>query len=138
MITKAQLNALSLAVAWGDIEKSQQDMAFLLIMPSITTGYERVFGLVAVWAHPHQAHYSTLDGVACKLVLLEDRSADWVYAFIWLNVALSHAPLSSEGHVSTMTDGTPSREAHCHLHQLQVCKQLQHKGSGGVPRRFEW
>ena len=76
---------------------------------------------------PQQGHYSSLEEVAHKLVLLEDRSAGWAYAFIWLNEALSHAPLSSEGHVSSMMDGVPSREACSHLHQLQVCKLLQHK-----------
>ena len=40
---------------------------------------------------------------------------------------LSYAPLCSEGHVSTMTHGTPSGEACGHLHQLQVCNLLQHK-----------
>ena len=60
-------------------------------------------------------------------MLLDDRSVDWACAFIWLNEALSHAPLSSEGHISTMTDSVPSREACSYLQQLQVCKLLQHK-----------
>ena len=102
-------------------------MAFLLITPSITAGYERVFGLVTVWAHPCQAHYSTLVEAACKLMLLVDRSADWVYAFVQLNEGQSHTPLSSEGHVSILMDGAPSTDAHSCLHQLQVCKLLQHK-----------
>ena len=52
---------------------------------------------------------------------------DWEYTFVWLNKALSHAPLFSKGHVSTMTDGTPSTDTHGKLHQLQICKLLQHK-----------
>ena len=96
-------------------------------MPSITTGYKRVFVLVAVWAHLCQAYYSTLAEVAHRLVLLVDRSADWIYTFVQLNKALSLTSLSSEGHVSTMRDGMPSADAHGHLHELQVCKLLQHK-----------
>ena len=53
------------------------DMAFLLIAPSITVGYEKVFGLVALWAHPHQASYQSLEEAACKLALLVDESMDW-------------------------------------------------------------
>ena len=73
---------------------------------------KRVFGLATVWAHPCQAHFTTLAEVANKLVLLVDGSADWVYAFIQLNKVLSHAPLSSVGHISAMTDDTPSTDAY--------------------------
>ena len=102
-------------------------MAFLLIAPSITVGYERVFGLVVEWVHPHLACYHTLEEVAHKLALLVDEGTYWAYAFVWLNEALSHVPLLSEGHVSAMMDGTPSADAWGQLNQLQICKLLQHK-----------
>ena len=111
----------------GDVGKPWQDMAFLLIVPSIAVGYKRVSGLVAVWTHPCQACYHTLEVVACKLALLVGESMDWVYAFIWLNNALSHVPLSGKGHVSTMMDGVHGEDASGWLHQLQICKLLQHK-----------
>ena len=107
--------------------KPQQDMAFLLIVPSITVGYKRVFGLVVVWAHPHQACYYTLEEAAYKLALLVDESMDWAYAFAQLNEALSHVPLFSERHICAMMDGMPSVDAWSWLHQLQICKLLQHK-----------
>ena len=90
---QAQLNALSLAGAWGDVEKPWSDIAFLLIVLSLTIGYKRIFGLTAVWAHLHQDHFPTLEEVAHKLMLLADDSTDWPYAFIWLNDAISHVPL---------------------------------------------
>ena len=99
---------------------------FLLIVPTITKGYKRVFGLVVVWAHPHQSHYHSLEEVVLKLVLLVDESADWGYTFVWLNEALSHVPLSSKGHISIMMDGVPCVDAHGWLHQLQIYKLLQH------------
>ena len=102
-------------------------MVFLLIVPSIATRYKRVFGLVAIWVHPCQAQYPTLAEAACKLLLLVDESAYWAYAFVWLNEALSHVPLSGEGNVSAMMDGSPSTDACGKLHQLQICKLLQHK-----------
>ena len=111
MIMQAQLDTLSQAMVWGDAEKLHWDMAFLLIVPSIAAGYERVFGHVTVWAHPHQACYTTLVEAVNKLVLLVDGSGNWLYAFIQLSEALSHAPLSSMGHISAMTDNAPSMDA---------------------------
>ena len=68
-----------------------------------------------------------LADVMCKPVLLMDGSANWLYTFVQLNEVLSHAPLSSVGHISTMTDGMPSMDAHGQLYQLQVHKVLQYK-----------
>ena len=79
-------------------------------------------GSLAGWAHSFQAHYSTLVEAAHKPMLLVDGSTDWVYTFVQLN-----APLSNKGHISAMTDGAPTADAHSWLHQLQVYKLLQHK-----------
>ena len=116
VIMQTQLNPLSQMMAWGDAEKPWWDIAFLLITLNITAGYERIFGLVTLWVHPHQVHYITPADAAYKLMLLEDSSANWVYAFTQLNEVLSHAPLSSMAHISTMTDGTPCTDAHGWLH----------------------
>ena len=70
-----------------------------------------------MWAQPHQACLHTLEEVAHKLLLLADDGPDWLYAFAHLNDTMSHAPLSSEGQIGTMTDGT---NACSQLHQLQV------------------
>ena len=115
---QVQLNALSLAGVWSDVEKPQQDMVFFLIVLSLTAGCERVFGLTAVWAHPYQAHFQILEEVAHKLVLLVDDSMDWPYTFIWLNDAVSNVPLSNEGPISAMRDGAPSMDDNGWLHQL--------------------
>ena len=69
----------------------------------------------------------SIEVAACKLVLLEGGSADWVYTFVQLNKALSHTPLSNKGHAIAMMDGMSCVDAHGHLHQLQVCKLLKHK-----------
>ena len=53
-IKQAQLTTISQAGAWGNAEKPRDDMVFLLIAPSVTARCERIFGLVAVWVHPHQ------------------------------------------------------------------------------------
>ena len=59
-LTLLELHALSQAGAWGDVDKPNHDMAFLLIAPDNTIEGERVFSLVAVWAHLHQAHHHSL------------------------------------------------------------------------------
>ena len=46
--------------------------------------------------------------------------------FVQLNEALSHVPLSSEGYISVMMDGAPCVDACGWLHQLLICKLLQH------------
>ena len=106
-ITQAQLDILSLVMVWEDTKKPLWDMVFLLITLSNTSGYERIFGLVTVWAHPCQACYTTLADATHKLILVMDGRANLVYAFVQLNEVLSHAPLSSVGLISTMTDGAP-------------------------------
>ena len=108
----------------GDMGKPQWDMIFLLIAISTTSGYKRVFGFVAVWAHPCQACHQTLAVAAHKLALLVDESVDWAYTFAQLNEGLSHVTLLSKGYISTMTDGMHSADACGWLHQLQICKLL--------------
>ena len=95
-------------------------MAFLLVAPTLTIRCEQIFGLTAMWAHPCQVHLHTLEKAAHKLVLLADEGLDLPYAFVQLNYAVSHAPLSSKGHIGTMTDDAPSTNAYGCLHKLQV------------------
>ena len=112
----------------GDAEKPQSDMAFVLIVPSLAIGCEWVFGLTAMWAHPHQAHLPTLRDIAQKLMFLANESPNWPYAYVQMNGTMAHAPLSSEGHIGVMTDGMPSKNACSCLDQLQVQKLLYCKG----------
>ena len=53
---------------------------------------------MAMWANPCQTH---LVQVAQCLVLLANEGPDWPYAFIWINNAVLHAPLSIEGHLAS-------------------------------------
>ena len=80
-IMLSELHALSLIGAWGNVEKPRHNMAFLLIVPDKTIKGERVFGLVAVWVHPYQAHHHSLGEAAHKLTLLIDIGTNWVYTF---------------------------------------------------------
>ena len=85
-------------------------MAFLLIVPGLAVRCEWVFGLTAMWAHPCQACLPTLVDAAQKLMLLANKGPSWPYAYMQMNDAMAHTPLSSEGHIGIMTDGIPKYE----------------------------
>ena len=124
-ITKGQLTALSQVGAWGDMDKPHQDMAFLLIVPSLAIRCKWVFGLTAMWMHPCQVCLPTLVDVAQKLLLLADKGAYWPYTYIRMNDAIAHTLPSSKGHIDIMTSDLPSQNACGCLHQLCVWQQLQ-------------
>ena len=134
---QTQLTTLSQARAWGEVEKHQWDMAFLMIVPSNNSGSDQVCGLAAMWVHPQQGHLPTLVEAAWKLMILVDSGPDWLYAFICINDSMLHVPLSDKGHIGTKTDGVCSTNACSQLHQLQVWKLLQHSDSG-IPRGTKW
>ena len=125
-ISHSQLLTLYQAGAWSNPDKLKLDMVFLLILPYILQEQERFFGLVVVWAHPHQTCFHTLEEAAHWLMLLINDSADWAYAFAHLNGGPSYTSLSSEGHVSAMTGGMPPQSTCGRLHQLQAWHLLQH------------
>ena len=54
-IMLSEPHVLSHAGAWGNIKIPRHNIMFLLIVPDKTVKGERVFGLVAVWMHLHQA-----------------------------------------------------------------------------------
>ena len=117
-ITMSQLYALSQAGAWGDIEKPKHDIVFLLIAPDKVIKGERVFSLLTMWMHLHQAHHHSLGEVACNVTPLINIGTDWTYGFAQLNEGMLHTPLSSEGHISAMTDSVPSMNTCGCLSQL--------------------
>ena len=119
-IIQTQLTALSQAGAWGHAEKPQWDMVFVLIAPSLAIGCEWVFGITVMQVHSCQARLATLREVAQNLMLLADETPNWPYAYVWMNGAMTHAPLSSEVHIGAMTNGMPSTNTCGHLDQLQV------------------
>ena len=124
-IKQTQLTTLSQAGPWGNMEKPRNDMAFLLIAPSLAVGCKRIFSLIAMWAHPHEACLVSLVEAAQCLVLLANEGPDWQYAFVWMNNAILHMLLSSEGHLDILMEGTPQRNPCGFLCQLQAWRLLQ-------------
>ena len=75
-IMQRQLITLSQVGAWGETEKPQQDMAFVLIVPNLAVGCEWVFGLTSMWMYPHQVCLPTLAEAAQKLMWLADEGTN--------------------------------------------------------------
>ena len=121
-----ELLELSHAGAWGSTEKPCGDMAFLLIAHRNTIDGEMAFGLATVWAHPYQAHLSSLDEVVRNLTLLINLTDNLAYAFVQLNEDAQHIPLSNKGQSSAMVDEAPCRSACGCLHWLEVGRLLQY------------
>ena len=125
-IMQTQLTTLSQVGAWGEVGYGLPD-------DSTNAGGDQVFSLAVVWVHPYQGHLSTLVEAAQKLMLLADDGPDWPYAFIYMSNTMLHAPLSDNGHISTVRDGIHSINTCGQLHQLQVWKLMQHGDSIAFP-----
>ena len=67
------------------------------------------------------------------MILLAHEGPNWPYAYMQMNNAMAHVPLSIEGHIGVMTDGLPSTNACGCLDQLQVWKILQCGGQVVCP-----
>ena len=109
----------------GGMQKSLGRIWPSLVVPSLATGCERNFGLVAMWTHPHQVWLASLAEVAQCLVLLASEGPDWLYTFVYMNDTILHAPLSSKGHLGILMEGKPQRNPWGFLHQLHAWKLLQ-------------
>ena len=123
-IMQTQLTTLSQAGAWGEIEKPQQDMAFLMIVPSTNAGGDQVFSL----ASPPRPliHSGGGSPEADATGRWWPRLAICIHLHEWHHVACA---LSNKEHIGTMIDGVCSTNACSGLHQLQVWKLLQHSDS---------
>ena len=113
-------------------------MAFLLVLPKEGVAGERVYGLTVVWVHPCQARVPTLDKVVRKLALLASSGSNWSYAFMHFNGDAHHVPLPKEGHLSAMTDGTPSNIPCRWICQLEVHQLLHLEAQVVYPEGTEW
>ena len=109
VISWSHLSAISLAKAWGDPKKPKLSIAYLFIALAQVVEEERIFWLVAMWAHPCHTLLSSLEEAAKKLTLLINTGDGWPYTFVQLCEDSQHIPLSDARHISFMVDSAPSR-----------------------------
>ena len=107
-ITLSELSSLTSLKAWGNLEKFQSNIAFLLVLTKEGAAGDRVFGLSMMWVNPYQARVSTMEEAVKQLTALISTGPDWPYALVWLNADACHAPLPKEGHLSILVKGGTS------------------------------
>ena len=135
-VTQPELSSLAHLLVWADPKRFHSDVAFLLILPQEGIAKERVYGFGVVWVHPCLARVSTIDDTARKLILLSSPRPNWPYTFVWFNGDACHVPLPKEGHLSAMTEGTPSNIPCRRIHQLEIHQLLHSEAWVMYPERL--
>ena len=109
-------------------------MTFLLILPKEGITGERLYGLAMVWVHPYQARVPTIEDAVKKLILLASAGPNWPSTFVQFNGGAHHMPLTKEGHLSAMTEGTTSNIPCRRIHQLEVHQLLHSEAQVVYPK----
>ena len=123
-ITYPELSSLTSLRAWGDTEKSHNDIAYLLVSAEDEVISDRVYGLSTVWVNPLQARVSTVEDAVRQLTALVSSGSNWPYALVQLNEDTHHVPLPREGHLGVLTEGGTNSATCRQVSQLEVCQLL--------------
>ena len=123
-ITQLELSSFTSLKAWGDPEKFQSNVTFLLVLTGYCMARNRVYGLSVMWVNPYQARVSTMEEVVKQLASLIPTRCNWPYALVQLNADACHVPLPKEGHLSILIEGGTSSAACVQTSQLDVCQLL--------------
>ena len=117
-----ELLSISLLKVWGDTQKPQDGMAYLLVRvedASEVKGY----GIALVWISPHQAQASTMEEALEILSTCISSGPDWPYILTQLYEGTNHAPLPKDKQLSILPQG--KAESPCgQISQLEVCQLL--------------
>ena len=118
--TMGELLSISHLKIWGDTQKPQVSMAYLLI--KVEDAFEvEGYSMALVWISPHQAQASTMVGALEILSTCTSSGPDWPYILIQLYEGTSHVPLPKEKHLGVL----PQVESPCGwISQLEVCQLL--------------
>ena len=123
-ITQSELSSLTSLKAWGDLEKFQSNIAFLLVLTEECTAGDRVYCLSIMWVNPYQARLSTVEEAVKHLAPLFPTGPKWPYCLVQLNVDVCHVPLTKEGHLSILMEGGTDSAVCRWTSQLDICQLL--------------
>ena len=123
-ITQSELSSLTSLKAWGDLEKFQSNVTFLLVLIEECTAGDRVYGLSTMRVYPYQARVSTMEEAVKQLAPLIPAWPNWPYALVQLNMDACHVPLPKEEHLSILMEGGTSSATCRQISQLDVCQLL--------------
>ena len=119
-----ELSSLISLRAWGDVEKSHSNIAYLLVSAKDEVMSDRVYGLSTMWVDPSQARVSTMEEMVRELTALVSSGPNWPYALVWLNKGICHVPLPKEGYLGILTEGGTNSAACRQIGQLEICQLL--------------
>ena len=117
-----ELLSISCLKVWGDTQKPQDGMAYLLVRVE-DASEAKGYGIALVWISPHQAWASTMEEALGILSTCISSGPDWPYVFTQLYEGANHAPLPKDKHLSILPQGKV--ESPCgQISQLKVCQLL--------------
>ena len=123
-VTHLECSSLTGLKAWGDKEKFQNDIAFLLVSAKEEATGDRKYGLSTIWVNPYQARVCSMEEVVKELTAWVSSGPSWPYALVQLNEDTCHAPLPKEGHLGVLPQGGTNITACRRISQLEVHQLL--------------
>ena len=120
--TVGEVLSISHLKVWGDTQKPQDSMAYLLVKvedASEVKGY----GIALVWISPHQAWASMMEEALEILSTCISLGPNCPYVLTQLYEGTNHMPLPKDKHLSVLPQGKV--ESPCGwISQLEVCELL--------------
>ena len=117
-----ELLSISHLKVWGDTQKPQDSMAYLLVKVEDTSEVKG-YGIALVWISPHQAWASMMEEALEILSTCISHGPDWPYILTQLYEGTNHVPLPKDKHLGVLPQGKV--ESLCgQISQLEVCQLL--------------
>ena len=121
--SQTELSSLNGLKVWGEGQKPNHDIAFLLVRAEEATG-DRNYGLSIIWVNPGQVRVPSMEEAVGKLTTCTSSRTYWPYTLVQLHKGTCHAPLPKEGHLGVLPQ-TGAEVTLCRwISQLEICQLL--------------
>ena len=120
-VTQSEPSSLTNLKVWGDKEKFQNNITFLLVSAEEEATGDRKYGLSTIWVNPCQARVCSMEETVRELTAWVSSGPDWPYALVQLNEDTHHVPLPKEGQQGILPQGSTNMTACRRISQLEVC-----------------
>ena len=117
-----ELLSISRLKVWGDTQKPQDGMAYLLVKVEDASEVEG-YSMALVWISPYQAQVPTMVEALEILSTCASSGPNWPYIVTQLYEGTNHVPLPKDKHFGVLSQG--KAESPCGwISQLEVCQLL--------------
>ena len=96
-----ELLSISHLKVWGDTQKPQDGMAYLLVKVEDASEVEG-YGMALGWISPHQAQASTIEEALEILSTCVSSGPVWLYILTQLYEGTNHVPLPKDKHLGVI------------------------------------